>query len=65
VKTQQVQDMPAHPARKDINQAEVVLAFPLNAEDVPVIETQWISAFLPMRKENFKVRPKGFSASCF
>jgi len=55
VKKQQVYDMPPHSARKNISQAEVVLAFPL-LDEVPVIESQWISAYLPMRKETFKVR---------
>jgi hypothetical protein len=55
VKKKQVHDMPPHNARGNITQAEVVLAFPL-LEEVPVIESQWISAYLPMRKEAFKVR---------
>jgi hypothetical protein len=55
VKKQQVYDMPWHSARGNISQAEIVLAFPL-LEEVPVIESQWISAYLPMRKEAFKVR---------
>jgi hypothetical protein len=55
VKKQQVYDMTPHSARGNISQAEVVLAFPL-LDEVPVIESQWISAYLPMRKETFKVR---------
>lgn len=49
-------DMPNHPARDEIDHAEVVLAFPLNGADDPIIETQWISAYLPLRQEDFKVR---------
>lgn len=55
IKKRQVNDMPTHPARKGIHNAEVVLAFPLDSE-VPVIEDQLIFAFLPMRKEKYKVR---------
>ena len=54
VKKRQVYNMPQHSARGNVSQAEVVLAFPL-LEEVPVIESQWISAYLPMRQETFKV----------
>ncbi|KND89214.1 hypothetical protein TOPH_06201 [Tolypocladium ophioglossoides CBS 100239] len=33
---------------------EVVLAFPLSAQAVPVIENQWVFAFLPVRQMGFK-----------
>jgi hypothetical protein len=56
VKKRMVHDMPKHSARREVDQAEVVVAFPLNGTDDPIIESQWISAYLPMRKENFKVR---------
>lgn len=56
VKKRMVHNMPDHSARKEINHAEVAVAFPLDRDDEPIIENQWISAYLPMRKEDFKVR---------
>ena len=50
-----VTGMPADPARKKINGAEVVLAFPLDADDVPIIEENHIFAYLPLRKVGYKV----------
>lgn len=51
----QVTNMPNDHARKGINEAEVVLAFPLDRDDVPVLENQHVFAFLPLRKLGFKV----------
>jgi hypothetical protein len=51
--------LPEDPSRPDIDTAEVVLAFPLDSLDRPIVEEslqQWISAYLPMRQEDFKVR---------
>jgi hypothetical protein len=36
------------------SQGEVVLAFPLTADSVPVLENQWLFAFLPVRQMGFK-----------
>lgn len=47
-----------------INEAEVVLAFPLDEQSLPLIEEQEVFAFLPMRDLGFKVdksRPSGRS----
>lgn len=49
-------DMPHEPARKSIKEAEIVLAFPLDAEDIPIVEEQHTFAFLPLRKAGYKVR---------
>ncbi|KAF2808268.1 uncharacterized protein BDZ99DRAFT_50741 [Mytilinidion resinicola] len=49
-----VTNMPSDRDRKNINEAEVILAFPLDGNDHPVIETQHAFAFLPMRKVGYK-----------
>jgi len=41
-------------ASKAYAQGEVILAFPLTAESVPVLENQWVFAFLPVRQMGFK-----------
>jgi hypothetical protein len=48
-------EMPNERARRDIREAEIVLAFPLDATDSPVIEDQHTFAFLPLRKAGYKV----------
>jgi hypothetical protein len=35
-------------------QEEVIIAFPVTAESVPVLENQWLCAFLPVRQMGFK-----------
>ncbi|KAF2810106.1 uncharacterized protein BDZ99DRAFT_442610 [Mytilinidion resinicola] len=50
----QVSNMPNNYARKNISMAEVVLAFPLDADDIPIIEDQHVFAFLPLRKVGYK-----------
>jgi hypothetical protein len=39
-----------------IDKADVVLAFPLSDDDVPIPEGQHVFAYLPLRKVGFKVR---------
>lgn len=46
-------------ASRAYSTGEVVLAFPLSAESVPIIENQWVFAFLPVRQMGFKVRETG------
>jgi hypothetical protein len=41
---------------KNINEAETVLAFPLDADDTPLLEDQHVFAFLPLRRAGYKVR---------
>lgn len=51
----QVANMPDESKRKNVSKAEVVLAFPLDADDIPIIENQHVFAFLPLRKVGYKV----------
>jgi hypothetical protein len=39
------------------SRSDLVLAFPVTEESVPVITDQWVFAFLPVRQMGFKVRP--------
>lgn len=55
IKRRQVRDMPADPARRDVHEAEVVLAFPIDANEVPVIKDQHVFAYLPLQRVGFKV----------
>ena len=48
-------NLPLEKARKDISDADVVLAFPVDRNDVPVIEQQYVYAYLPLRKVGFPV----------
>jgi len=41
-------------ASRAYSRGEVILAFPLTAESVPVLENQWVFAFLPVRQMGFK-----------
>ncbi|KAF2499755.1 hypothetical protein BU16DRAFT_504059 [Lophium mytilinum] len=50
----EVSNMPNDHARKNVSKAEVVLAFPLDADDTPVIKNQHVFAFLPLRKVGYK-----------
>lgn len=38
-----------------IDKAEVALAFPIDDESMPIIEQQWVFAFLPLRRVGFNV----------
>lgn len=55
VKKRRVVDLPADPARDQIHEAEVVLAFPIDEDNVPVLEDQYAFAFLPLKKTGYKV----------
>jgi hypothetical protein len=48
-------NMPQDDARKGIDYAEVVLAFPLDENSIPVLEEQHVYAYLPLRKVGYKV----------
>ncbi|ESZ98908.1 hypothetical protein SBOR_0766 [Sclerotinia borealis F-4128] len=54
VKKHRAVNLPVDSARRDIYEAEVVLAFPIDEHDVPVIENQDVFAFLPLRKVGYK-----------
>ncbi|KAF2103412.1 hypothetical protein NA57DRAFT_31443 [Rhizodiscina lignyota] len=47
-------NMPLDGARKGITDAEIVLAFPLDAHNAPIVEEQHVFAFLPLRKVGYK-----------
>ena len=54
-----LRDLPFDEARKDkqgnsIDQATVVLAFPVDEHDEPILEQQYTYAFLPLRRAGFK-----------
>jgi hypothetical protein len=46
--------------QRDFNTAEVVLAFPLDSDNVPVIKRQDVYAYLPIRDFGFNVRNFSF-----
>lgn len=45
----------AEEAAQSYNKSEVILAFPLSSDDVPIVEAQQVFAFLPIRRLGFKV----------
>jgi hypothetical protein len=51
----QLDSLPSDNARKHTNQAEVVLAFPLDEDHDPIIDQQHVFAFLPLRNVGFTV----------
>ena len=51
-----IPELPTEKARKDVKEAQVVLAFPVDGDDVPVIKQQFVFAYLPIRKVGFSVR---------
>jgi hypothetical protein len=53
----QLRNLPEDETRKHRDEAEVVLAFPVDSESAPVIQQQHVFAYLPLRKV-------GFSVSC-
>ena len=50
-----LRNLPKDAARPMTDQAEVVLAFPLDEKSLPIIEQQYVFAFLPVRMVGFKV----------
>lgn len=56
VRQNTVRNLPPEKARKNITDADVILAFPVGTSgDIPVIEQQHVCAFLPLRKIGFSV----------
>lgn len=49
------QNLPRAEARGNNRRAEVILAFPINVDGYPKIESQHVFAFLPLRKDGFSV----------
>jgi hypothetical protein len=54
-KKRHVTHMPKDHLRKKVNEADIVLAFPLDAQDMPVLADQQAFAFLPLRTVGYKV----------
>jgi hypothetical protein len=50
-----VTHMPKDRMRKDRDETEIVLAFPLDSQDIPIIADQQAFAFLPLRTVGYKV----------
>lgn len=44
-----------HPSRPGSDEAEVILAFPVDEDSCPLIQPQYVYSFLPMRREGFNV----------
>jgi hypothetical protein len=51
----QLSDLPTDGTKKRTDEAEVVLAFPVDSNSVPVIQPQHVFAYLPLRKVGFSV----------
>jgi len=51
----EINNLPRDEARKYTNQATVVLAFPVDEDDEPIIKQQHVFAFLPLRLAGFAV----------
>jgi hypothetical protein len=51
----EIDNLPHDEARKHTNQATVVLAFPIDNEEKPIVEQQHVYAFLPLRMAGFTV----------
>ncbi|EKG15164.1 hypothetical protein MPH_07610 [Macrophomina phaseolina MS6] len=50
-----IRNLPFDPARKHTNQATIILAFPVDVNDTPILENQHVFAYLPLRRVGFKV----------
>lgn len=51
----EIHNLPRDEARKNTNTATVVLAFPVDEEEYPIIKQQHVFAFLPLRLAGFTV----------
>jgi hypothetical protein len=52
-----ITSLPSEEKRQGVNQTEMLLAFPVNGSNVPVLKSQQVYAFLPIRDYGFQVRP--------
>lgn len=50
-----LKDLRKDPARPNTDEVEVVLAFPLAIDSVPIIEQQYVFAYLPVRQVGYSV----------
>jgi len=55
IATRQLSNLPTDHTQKRTDNAEVVLAFPVDSNSVPVIESQHVFAYLPLRRVGFSV----------
>ena len=55
-----IPNLPTEKVRKDMKEAQVVLAFPVDGDDTPIIKQQFVFAYLPLRKVGFSVRSLAF-----
>jgi hypothetical protein len=53
----EVPDMPNHSSRIGITESKIVLAFPFDTDNHPIILEQNIFAFMPLHKTQFPVHP--------
>ena len=49
-----IQGLPYDEARKNIDHATIILAFPVDEKEVPVVKQQHVFAFLPLRQAGFQ-----------
>jgi hypothetical protein len=52
-------DLPEDSARRGRRDAEIILAFPIDAYSRPIIRPQYVYSFLPLREEGLNVRALG------
>ena len=56
IRKKEIRNLPSDKARKDMADAKVVLAFPVNNNDTPIIGPQHVCAYLPLRQIDLRVR---------
>lgn len=50
-----IRDLPRAVARPKTKQVDIVLAFPLDPDSIPIVEQQYVFAYLPVRQVGFSV----------
>ncbi|KAH7043982.1 hypothetical protein B0J12DRAFT_760369 [Macrophomina phaseolina] len=58
-----IRNLPFDPARKHTNQATIILAFPVDVNDTPILENQHVFAYLPLRRVGFKIIEDNLSSA--
>ena len=61
VNKMQVHNMPEHSSRPGVRESRIVLAFPFNDTNGPIIDNQHIFAFMPLRKTSLSVNQLALS----
>lgn len=62
IATRLLQGLPEDGTRKHTDEAKVILAFPIDSDSVPVIQQQYVFAYLPLRRVGFSVRFSAFAS---